>query len=106
MRLPPPLDTYFEAQTTADADRMAATFAPGGVVRDEGLLHRGPGAIRAWWLAAKRQYDHVAEPLELSHADGRVVVRARVSGAFEGSPVVLDFAFRLSGGRIAELEVR
>jgi ketosteroid isomerase-like protein len=105
MQLSPPILTYFEAERRHDADVLATAFAEDAVVRDEGAEHAGPAAIRAWWRAAKAKYRHVAEPLDAAEADGRTVVRARVSGDFPGSPATLTFAFTLAGERIARLEI-
>jgi len=105
MQLSPPIATYFEADRRHDADALAAAFSDDAVVRDEGAEHAGPEAIRAWWLAAKARYRHVAEPLDATEADGTTVVRARVSGEFPGSPATLTFVFTLAGARITRLEI-
>jgi hypothetical protein len=36
----------------------------------------------------------------------KVTVRARVTGAFPGSPIELDHIFKLSNDKIASLEIR
>lgn len=105
MTLPPPIQTYFTAQAPQDGDALAASFAPDAIVHDEGHIHRGPEAIRAWWLAAHAKYRHSAAPLELSEADGKARVRARVTGDFPGSPAVLTFTFGLTGGLISDLRI-
>lgn len=105
MTLPPPIRTYFTAEAPQDGATLAAAFAEDAVVRDEGATHRGPEAIRAWWLAAKAKYRHRAEPLEMTEADDGTVVRARVSGDFPGSPAVLTFTFGLAGDRIRDLRI-
>jgi hypothetical protein len=40
-----------------------------------------------------------------THGD-KVTVRARLTGAFPGSPVELDHIFKLSNDKIASLEIR
>jgi hypothetical protein len=105
MTLPPPIRTFFTAEAPQGGASLAAAFAPDAVVHDEGATHRGPEAIRAWWLAAKAKYRHRAEPLELTEAGGAKVVRARVSGDFPGSPAVLTFTFGLAGDRIRDLRI-
>lgn len=105
MKQPPAVHAYFEAERRNDADALAAAFADDGVVRDEGADHAGRVAIRAWWQAAKAKYRHVAQPLDSTQADGRTLVRARVSGEFPGSPAALTFAFTLEGDSIARLEI-
>ncbi|TNC62869.1 nuclear transport factor 2 family protein [Rubellimicrobium roseum] len=105
MQLSSPVRTYFDAEQQNDADTLAAAFTDDAVVRDEGAEHVGPAAIRAWWQAAKAKYRHVAEPIDAIPADGRTVVRARVTGQFPGSPATLTFSFMLAGDRIARLEI-
>jgi hypothetical protein len=105
MNLPAPIETYFSADQRQDGDALMSTFATDAVVRDEGAKHRGAAAIRAWWLAAKQKYHHVAEPLEIADTDGGVRVRARVSGQFPNSPATLTFSFTLAGDKIAGLEI-
>ncbi|QDL92689.1 nuclear transport factor 2 family protein [Paroceanicella profunda] len=106
MTLPPPIHTYFTARAPRDGAALAAAFAPDATVHDEGEIRRGPEEIRDWWQASHARYRHTAEPLEIAEADGRTVVRARVSGDFPGSPAVLTFSFRLAGDRITGLEIR
>ena len=105
MTLPPPIQTYFSARSPEDAEAFAAAFAPEAVVRDEGAIRQGPEEISAWWRAAKARYRHTSTPLDLHEAAGKTLVRARVSGDFPGSPLVLTFRFALDGDRISELEI-
>jgi hypothetical protein len=74
-------------------------------VRDEGREHRGVAAIKAWHREANAKFRYVVEPLEASVTGPAVVVRARVSGDFPGSPIEPRFTFAVSDGRIASLEV-
>lgn len=105
MQLPRPIQTYFTARAPQDGDALAAAFAPDAIVHDEGHDHRGPQAIRAWWLAAKAKYRHHAKPIDVTDTKGKTVVRATVTGDFPGSPAVLTFTFGLVGDRITDLEI-
>lgn len=104
MKLPLPVQTYFDAEEAADAPPLGA-FAPDAVVKDEGKTHSGHDAIAAWWRAAKAQYRHTAEPCGILEARGLTVVRARVSGQFPGSPALLTFSFQLQDERVTALEI-
>lgn len=104
MKLPAPIQIYFEADQAAGPAPVRA-FAPDAVVADEGKTHIGHGAIAAWWDAAKTQYGHRAEPCEIREEQGLTLVRARVTGRFAGSPALLTFAFRLADDRIAALRI-
>ena len=105
MKLPPPVQTFFDAEDSVDGAAPVGAFAPDAVVRDEGASHVGHAAIEAWWRAAKAQYRHRAEPCAIIEEAGFTKVRARVTGRFPGSPALLTFAFQLRAGRIAELEI-
>ncbi len=105
MKLPAPVQAYFDADRAAAETAPTSAFAPDAVVKDEGRTHAGHDAIEAWWRAAKAQYQHTAEPREILEERGLTIVRARVTGRFPGSPALLSFAFRLAHGRIASLEI-
>jgi len=106
MHIPPVVNAYFEADKGDDADALAQLFSSQAVVEDEGARHEGVNAIRAWWLAAKRKYHPVAEPLESSGTGNEVSVRAKVTGQFPNSPATLGFLFTVENGEIAALRIR
>lgn len=103
--LPYPVAAYFAADASRDPDTLARSFVADGVVRDEGETHVGADAIIAWWREARARYRFDNEPLDAFAEDGRLVVRARVTGDFPGSPAALRFAFTLSPEGIRRLEI-
>ena len=105
MKLPAPVQAYFDADSAPEGAAPLDAFAPDAAVRDESELHVGHAAIEAWWRAAKIMVRSAAEPLEASVDCDRTTVRAKVTGDFPGSPVVLTFAFQLDGERISALEI-
>lgn len=105
MNLPAPVKTFFDADKRPLDTAPLGAFATDAVVEDEGRTHAGHTAIAAWWHAAKAQYQHTAEPCEIREEQDRTLVRAKVTGQFPGSPALLTFAFRLVGGRIADLRI-
>ncbi len=105
MKLPTPLQTYFDADKAGGETAPVVAFTPDAVVTDEGRTHVGHAAIETWWRAAKTQYRHTAEPCGLVEEGGLTLVRARVTGQFPGSPALLTFAFRIADGRIAALRI-
>jgi hypothetical protein len=102
---PTPIQAYFQANTDMDVSRMLAPFAPDAIVRDERRTRRGSDAIRAWIEQATIDNQAVAVPRAIQSEGDAHQVRALVSGAFPGSPVMLSFPFRLDGDCIAELEI-
>ncbi len=105
--LRPPIDLYFASENARDPSAIDLCFAAGAVVRDEGKTITGRAAIKAWRVETGQKYHHTVEPLAMSTPDGRiVVVRAKVSGNFPGSPINLEHIFDIQDGRIVSLEIQ
>ena len=105
LNLPEPIAAYFDADQR-DGQSVARCFTERAVVEDEGRVHSGRAAIKAWKTAASNKYSYTSEPFAQEENDGRTIVKTRVTGNFPGSPVNLQFVFRLEGGRIAHLEIQ
>ena len=105
IRLPPAIQLYVEAENSGNPELLGQCFAPDAVVHDEGRNYEGLAAIKGWKAETKQKYNHSVEPLEIVTRDGNTVLRARLSGNFPGSPVVLSFTFGLQGGKIASLRI-
>ena len=104
--VPEPVAAYLAAQAAKNADAISRCFAQDGAVRDEGREYRGRDAIRQWKAAADAKYQYVLEMIKVQTLGDLVTVRARLTGKFPGSPVELDHIFKLSGDKIASLEIR
>lgn len=102
--LPAPIARYFAHEAT-DAEALARCFTEDGVVADEHREHRGRAAIAAWNAAAVATYQMASEVVAVAAEPGGTVVRARVRGAFPGSPLELRFRFTLAGDLIRRLEI-
>jgi hypothetical protein len=104
--LPKPISTYIAAENGDDAEALAQCFIDHAVVRDENQTIEGLAAIKLWKVETKRKYQHTIEPLASIQKDGNTIVTNRLTGKFPGSPVELQFIFRLEGDKIASLEIR
>jgi hypothetical protein len=104
--LRPPIDLYFTSENAHHPSAIDRCFAAGAVVLDEGKTITSVAAIKAWRIETGEKYHHVVEPLSVSTRDGKVVVTAKVSGNFPGSPIKLEHLFQIESGRIASLEIR
>jgi hypothetical protein len=102
--LPAPIAAYFSADRQ-DPEAVARCFTAPAIVKDEGRTHSGLEAIRAWKEAASAKYTYATEPFALRQEEGCHVVAGRVAGNFPGSPVDLQYRFRLERGLIASLEI-
>jgi hypothetical protein len=104
LNLPQPIAAYFDADKR-DGEAVARCFIRQAVVKDEGVTHVGPAAIKAWKTAASAKYSYTSEPFAMEQKDGQYIVASRLTGNFPGSPVDLRFAFRLERRKIAFLEI-
>ena len=103
LNLPEPIAAYFDADQR-DGEAVARCFTERAIVEDEGQSHSGHTAIKAWKSAASRKYSYTSEPFAQEQKEGRTIVKTRLTGNFPGSPVDLQFLFRLERGKIAHLE--
>ena len=104
LNLPEPIAAYFEADER-DGESVARCFTRQAVVKDEGVTHVGPAAIKAWKTEASAKYSYISEPFAVEQKEGRYIVTSRLTGNFPGSLVDLRFVFRLERGKIAHLEI-
>ena len=103
--LPLAIAGYIDAANAQAPERLAACFHPDATVVDEGSVRRGRGEIAAWARETGMRYQSTIAPLDVKEVAGRHRLRASVSGRFPGSPITLDFHFRLESGSIASLEI-
>jgi len=106
LKLPAPIETYIAAENAGDVAVLSNCFAENAVVQDEGRTIRGLAAIQQWKRETKEKYHHSVEPLACAEKDAKIVVKARLTGDFPGSPVDVHFIFGLEGDRIGSLEIR
>ena len=104
-KLPRVLAEYFAATNAHDVEGMIAAFTEDAMVHDEGRDHVGVAAIRAWMKETIEKYDYKVEPIESSRNGSSAVVLVSLRGKFPGSPITLQYAFTLSGERVARLEI-
>ena len=103
--LPPAIAAYFEATSRGDVEAKLATFDENARVTDEAQDYAGRAAIRAWIEETARRYRYTVELRDATTTGARTIVSAKLTGDFPGSPVVLDFAFTLAGGKISGLKI-
>jgi hypothetical protein len=99
-----PIAAYFAADTQGP-DAVARCFTMQGVVRDKGQTHTGREAIKVWTAESSTLYTCTTQPYSVELVDGVHVVWTHVAGNFPGSPIDLNFSFRLERGLIERLEI-
>jgi hypothetical protein len=103
--LPKAIAAYIAAENGQDRDATSQWFRDDGIVMDEHRTMEGLPAIKNWMAETKKKYQHILEPLTSLQKDDKTIVTCRLTGNFPGSPVEIDFAFRLEGGKIISLEI-
>lgn len=105
-KLPQIISAYIEASNTRDGERLGTLFTKDAVVHDEGHEHRGTAAIKKWLAATARKYAFTLTPIRLSQKENEMILTAKMTGEFPGSPISARFQFVLDEGRIAKLNIR
>lgn len=105
MNLPPVITAIVQAQNNSDHQAYANCFNKDAIVHDEGHIHHGKAAIEEWIKQANAKYQTNMKPLDFSQDGDIAVLKAEVSGTFDGSPVVLKYNMELKGGLIQSLKV-
>src|ERR1043166_8370488 len=104
--LPQVLERYFAAQNAHDTMALLDCFTADALVHDEGRNHQGLDAIRAWSDDVISRYNLSLKVLEAAANADEALVKAEVSGSFDGSPAEITYLFRFSdAGLIRSLEV-
>jgi ketosteroid isomerase-like protein len=103
MNLPEVVADLVKAQNNFDSAAYANCFTETAVVFDEGKTHKGRKEIEQWIAEANEKYNAIMKPVEFS--EGTQTLRAEISGAFDGSPIVLTYLFELKGDEIQSLKI-
>jgi len=103
--LPATLTRYFEATNRQEVAVATGCFARVAVIEDQFGRYRGRDAIQEWVAETSRKYAPTMLPIREIPTDADVGLTVSVSGQFPGSPVMLDFHFRLSSGKITALMI-
>ncbi|XZF14572.1 nuclear transport factor 2 family protein [Chitinophagaceae bacterium MMS25-I14] len=105
MKLPGIISALVAAQNGLNATAYAGCFTADAVVLDEGKVHTGKTAIKAWIEDANEKYHTAMKPLSLEQTGANAVLTTELSGTFPGSPIVLQYHFELEGELIRRLEI-
>jgi hypothetical protein len=99
--LPAAVERFIATTNAHDGDALAAVFAPGATVADDGRTYGTPHEIRGWITS------HLLEPKIVitpkSWQDGRLV--ASGDGDFPGGPLDFAFDFETDGDAVTGLAI-
>jgi hypothetical protein len=105
MNLPEVINKLLQAQADFDSRAYADCFAETAIVYDEDEMHEGKERIRQWNETTNAKYRTVLEPVDFSQDGSKAVLTAKVSGTFDGSPVLLDYHLEIIDDQITSLEI-
>src|ERR1700693_2202318 len=104
--VPEPVAAYLAAEEAKDVDALSRCFTEDGTVHDEGRDYRGRSSIRQWKQEVDTKYRYVLQTVNIQTQGDKVNVRIRLTGQVPGSPIELDYIFKLFNDKIASLEIR
>lgn len=105
MRTPEIITRYLDAANRFDATDAANCFSEDAQVLDEHRVYSGLDAVRSWIDETSRKYRPQFVLLGAKAHGNGLLLAVRVSGAFPGSPVDLDYAIALRDGKISSLKI-
>ena len=104
--MPKLIETYIQASNNSDLDTFISCFSESATVLDEGETLIGHDAIRKWFAKTRSKYQFKAVPMDIEEKEENIILSCEVSGNFPGSPVVLDYKFKVSSGLILDLSIK
>ena len=105
MDLPKVIAELIAAQDKYDSKAFSETFSPDAIVHDEGKTYQGRAEIKQWNEMTNEKYKTKYEPLEIQKEGERIVLTARVSGTFDGSPAIIKYVFKTKDDKIKSLQI-
>lgn len=106
MKLPKVVADLVKAQESLDSVAYANCFSETAVVLDEGKTYNGKKEIEQWIATANEQFKIVMKPVSFVEEDTtKSILKAEISGTFDGSPIVLSYYFEIIGEFIHSLHI-
>src|SRR6478609_1715483 len=105
MKLPGNLEGLVKAQNDLDSTAFAAYFTEKATVSDEGSSYSGRDEIKQWIQQATEKYHMQLKPIDFTQNGSKGELTVEVTGAFEGSPAVMQYHLELDGTFIRSLRI-
>lgn len=103
MNLPKVVADLVRAQDNFDSVSYSNCFSETAEVFDEGQTYNGKTEIRDWIEKANQAYRITMKPIDYSEYEQ--ILKAKISGTFDGSPVVLTYYFEIKDNKIQSLKI-
>jgi ketosteroid isomerase-like protein len=105
MKLPSIIADLLTAQEKYDSKAFSECFSDDAVVFDEGKTYRGKKEVRQWNEMTNAKYKTKYEPLEISNNGDGIILTAKISGTFPGSPAIIKYHFETKNNKITSLHI-
>ena len=103
--LDPIIKKYVDASNRHDVPAILSCFSDDALVQDEAKQRRGKAAIERWLVETIEKYKFQFKLLNGKIDNDEIVVAMEVSGTFDGSPVTLDYRFKIENDNISSLAI-
>jgi ketosteroid isomerase-like protein len=105
MNLPEVIQDLVKTQNNFDSVAYANCFSETAVVFDEGKTHKGRKEIEHWIADANERYQAVMKPVSFEEKGKEIILKAEVSGNFDGGSIVLRYYLEIVDQKIQSLKI-
>src|SRR5258706_11035357 len=105
MKLPKLIADLIAAQDKYDSKAFSEIFSNDAIVHDEGKTYHGKTEIRQWNEMTNAKYKTKYEPLEVTTEGDKIILTAKISGTFPGSPATIKYHFETKNDKITSLRI-
>ena len=103
MNLPKTIADLLTAQDKYDSKEFSEIFSDDAIVHDEGNTYHGKREIEQWNEKTNAKYKTKYKPLDISTKGEEIIMTAKISGDFDGSPITLKYYFNIKENKITSL---
>jgi len=105
MKLPKVIADLIAAEDKYDSKAFTENFSDDAVVHDEGKTYHGKTEIRKWNEMTNSKYKTNYEPIEVTTDGDKIILSAKISGTFPGSPAIIKYHFETKNSKIISLQI-
>jgi hypothetical protein len=105
MNLPKVVANLVETQNCFNSVAYANCFSETAIVFDEGKTHNGRKEIEHWIADANERYQATMQPVSFEEKETESLLKAKTSGNFPGSPIVLSYHLEIADELIQSLKI-
>ena len=104
-KIPKLIENYVQASNSRNLKSFLQCFTEDATVLDEGKTLQGKKAIENWFHQTREKYKFTTEPISVEDQKNAMILTAKVTGDFPGSPVTLKYRLEINNDRIQDLRI-